>query len=69
MEEYILPAAHLVLATPCLFLGIYFYKKQRRELDVTQRAVQRLAIVWCGIVFVIVSLSLDDLWATYIAGT
>ncbi len=69
MEDYILPAIHLLLATPCLFLGVYFYKKQRRELDVKQRIFQRLAIVWCAIVFVIISLSVDGLWATYVART
>ena len=69
MEDYILPAIHLLLATPCLFLGVYFYKKQRRELDVKQRIFQRFAIVWCAIVFVIISLSVDGLWATYVART
>ncbi|MDJ0710906.1 MAG: hypothetical protein QNJ14_10965 [Woeseiaceae bacterium] len=64
-----MPAIHLLLATPCLFLGVYFYKKQRRELDVKQRIFQRLAIVWCAIVFVIISLSVDGLWATYVART
>ena len=69
MEDYILPALHLLLATPCLFLGVYFYKKQRRELDVKRRIIQRLAIVWAAIIFVIIGLSLDHLWATYVAGS
>ena len=68
MEAYFLSALHLVLATPCLFLGIYFYRRQRRELDAKQRIVQRLAIVWSAIVFVIIGLSLDNLWATYVTG-
>ena len=68
MEAYLLSALHLVLATPCLFLGIYFYKKQRRELDARQRIIQRLAIVWVATVFVIIGLSLDYLWASYVMG-
>ncbi len=66
MDDYILTAIHLVLVTPCLFLGMYFYKKQRNELDAQQRIFQRLAIAWCVLIFVIVSLSVDHLWATYV---
>jgi len=66
MEDFILTAVHLVLATPCLFLGVYFYKKQRKELEMRQRIYQRLAIVWSILVFVLVSLSVDHLWSTYI---
>ncbi len=69
MEDYVLTAIHLVLVTPCLFLGMYFYRKQRKELDRRQRIVQRLAIAWCVTVFVVVSLSVDYLWATYIAAS
>ena len=69
MEDYALAAIHLLLATPCLFIGVYFYKKQRRELDAKQRTLQRLAIGWCVAIFIVVSLSVDYLWATYISGT
>lgn len=68
MDDYILTAIHLALVTPCLLLGMYFYRKQRRELDARQRVYQRLAIVWCAIVFVVIGLSMDCLWATYVKG-
>ncbi len=68
MEDSILTAMHLLLVTPCLLLGVYFYRKQRRELDARHRTMQRLAIAWFVMIFVIVSLSVDHLWATYIAG-
>ena len=66
MEDYILTAIHLLLVTPCLLIGMYFYRKQRQELDARQRIYQRLAITWCLIIFVVVSLSVDHLWATYV---
>ena len=66
MDDYILAAIHLLLVTPCLFLGVYFYKKQRKELDARQRIIQRLAIAWCVVIFIVVSLSVDYLWAAYI---
>ena len=66
MGDYILTAIHLLLVTPCLILGMYFYRKQRKELDVRQRICQRLAIVWSMLIFVVVSLSIDHLWTTYI---
>ena len=66
MDDYILAAIHLLLVTPCLFLGVYFYRSQRKELDARQRITQRLAIVWCIVIFVVVSLSVDYLWDTYI---
>ncbi len=66
MGDHILTAIHLVLVTPCLFLGMYFYRKQRKELDAQQRIYQRLAVAWCAMIFVIVSLSVDHLWTTYV---
>ena len=66
MGDYILTAIHLLLVTPCLILGMYFYRKQRKELDVRQRIYQRLAIAWSVLIFVVVSLSVDHLWTTYI---
>ena len=67
MDDYLVAAIHLVLVTPCLFLGMYFYKRQRKEPDARQRILQRLAIIWCVAIFIVVSLSVDYLWATYIS--
>ena len=68
MDDYFLTAIHLLLVTPCLLLGVYFYKKQRKELDARQRIYQRLALAWCVVIFVVISLSLDALWATWVSG-
>ncbi|MDJ0748378.1 MAG: hypothetical protein QNJ11_02780 [Woeseiaceae bacterium] len=66
MGDHILTAIHLMLVSPCLFLGMYFYRKQCKELDARQRIYQRLAIAWCAMIFVIISLSVDHLWTTYV---
>ena len=68
-EFHFLAALHLLLATPCVFLGMYFYRKQTKELDVRKRIVQRLWIAWSVIIFVVVGLSLDHLWSTWVNGT
>ena len=69
MEDHLRSFVQLILATPCVFLAMCLYKKQRRERDAHERLWQRLGIVWAVIIFVVVNLSIEHLWATYIGGS
>ncbi len=68
MEDHIRSLVHLILATPCFVLALRFYREQRTELDARKRLWQRLGIVWAATVFLVLGLSFEWFWTTYVWG-
>ncbi len=69
MEDHLRSLALLILVTPCFFLAMRLYKRQREEPDARERLWQRLGVVWAVIIFVVVNLSFEYLWTTYVGGS
>lgn len=69
MEDHLRSLALLILVTPCFFLAMRLFKRQRKEPDPRERLWQRLGIVWAVIIFVVVNLSFEYLWTTYVGGS